>query len=447
MIEITNRITIDLIRKNNLVNKEITLKGWVWNVRSSGKIKFVILRDGTGFIQLVIEKNNVDENIFEMIEKLSQESVIEVKGIVVENSRLKFDKNKPNFNVAFIGYEIIVKDLKLLYKTQDYPITPKEHGIDFLLDNRHLWIRSSKQFAILRIRNTVKNSIRKFLNKEGFIEFDSPILTPSACEGTTTLFEIDYFEDKMYLSQSGQLYVEAGALAFNKVYCFGPTFRAEKSKTRRHLMEFWMVEPEIAFATLEDIIYLAQNMISYLISKVLEDNLYELLILERDISKLENIRPPFYRITYKEAVELLNSKGINFEFGQDFGAPEETVISESFDKPVIITNYPKSIKPFYMKLDDSKEFVLNMDILAPEGYGEIVGGSQREDDYETLLKRMEEENIPIKDYQWYLDLRKYGTVKHAGFGLGIERTVAWICKLDHVRQAIPFPRMLYRYYP
>jgi len=447
MIEITNRITIDLIRKNNLVNKEITLKGWVWNVRSSGKIKFVILRDGTGFIQLVIEKNNVDESIFEMIEKLTQETVIEVKGIVVENSRLKFDKNKSNFNVAFIGYEIIVKDLKVLYKTQDYPITPKEHGIDFLLDNRHLWIRSSKQFAILRIRNTVKNSIREFLNKEGFIEFDSPILTPSACEGTTTLFEIDYFGDKMYLSQSGQLYVEAGALAFNKVYCFGPTFRAEKSKTRRHLMEFWMVEPEIAFATLEDIIYLAQNMISYIVSKVLENNLYELLILERDILKLENIRPPFYRITYKEAVELLNSKGINFEFGQDFGAPEETAISESFDKPVIITNYPKSIKPFYMKLDDSKEFVLNMDILAPEGYGEIVGGSQREDDYETLLKRMQEENIPIKDYQWYLDLRKYGTVKHAGFGLGIERTVAWICKLDHVRQAIPFPRMLYRYYP
>ncbi len=447
MIEITDRITIDLIRKNNLVNKEVTLKGWVWNVRSSGKIKFVILRDGTGFIQLVIEKNNVDESIFEMIEKLTQESVIEVKGIVVENSRLKFDRNKPNFNVAFIGYEIIVKDLKVLYKTQDYPITPKEHGIDFLLDNRHLWIRSSKQFAILRIRNTIKNSIREFLNKEGFIEFDSPILTPSACEGTTTLFEIDYFGDKMYLSQSGQLYVEAGALAFNKVYCFGPTFRAEKSKTRRHLMEFWMVEPEIAFATLEDIIYLAQNMISYVVSKVLEDNLYELLILERDISKLENIRPPFYRITYKEAVELLNSKGVNFEFGQDFGAPEETVISESFDKPVIITNYPKSIKPFYMKLDDSKEFVLNMDILAPEGYGEIVGGSQREDDYETLLKRMQEENIPIKDYQWYLDLRKYGTVKHAGFGLGIERTVAWICKLDHVRQTIPFPRMLYRYYP
>jgi len=447
MIEITDRITIDLIRKNNLVNKEITLKGWVWNVRSSGKIKFVILRDGTGFIQLVIEKNNVDENVFEIAEKLTQESVIEVKGVVVENSRLKFDKNKTNFNVAFIGYEVIVKDLKVLYKTQDYPITPKEHGIDFLLDNRHLWIRSSKQFAILRIRNTVKNSIREFLNKEGFIEFDSPILTPSACEGTTTLFEIDYFGDKMYLSQSGQLYVEAGALAFNKVYCFGPTFRAEKSKTRRHLMEFWMVEPEIAFATLEDIIYLAQNMISYIVSRVLEDNLYELLILERDISKLENIKPPFYRITYKEAVELLNSKGINFEFGQDFGAPEETVISESFDKPVIITNYPKSIKPFYMKLDDSKEFVLNMDILAPEGYGEIVGGSQREDDYETLLERMQEENIPIKDYQWYLDLRKYGTVKHAGFGLGIERTVAWICKLDHVRQAIPFPRMLYRYYP
>ncbi len=447
MLEVINNVTIDDIRKNNLVNKEVILRGWVWNVRSSGKIKFIVLRDGTGFIQLVVEKNNVDSNVLEISEKLTQESAIEVRGIIVENNRLKFDKNKSNFNVVFIGYEVIVKDLKLLYKTQDYPITPKEHGIDFLLDNRHLWIRSSKQFAILRIRNTIKNSIREFLNKEGFIEFDSPILTPSACEGTTTLFEIDYFGDKMYLSQSGQLYVEAGALAFNKVYCFGPTFRAEKSKTRRHLMEFWMVEPEIAFATLDDIIYIAQNMISYIVSKVLENNLYELLILERDISKLENIKLPFYRITYKEAVDLLHSKGIDFEFGQDFGAPEETIISETFDKPVIITHYPKSIKPFYMKLDENKEFVLNMDILAPEGYGEIVGGSQREDDYDLLLKRMQEENIPLKEYQWYLDLRKYGSVKHAGFGLGIERTVAWICNLDHVRQAIPFPRMLYRYYP
>jgi asparaginyl-tRNA synthetase len=447
MIEILDGITIDDIRKNNLVNKEVILRGWVWNVRSSGKIKFIVLRDGTGFIQLVVEKNNVDENVFEIVEKLTQESVIEIRGIVVENNRLKFDKSKSNFNVVFIGYEIIVKDLKILYKTENYPITPKEHGIDFLLDHRHLWIRSSKQFAILRIRHTIKNSIREFLNKEGFIEFDSPILTPAACEGTTTLFEIDYFGDKMYLSQSGQLYVEAGALAFNKVYCFGPTFRAEKSKTRRHLMEFWMVEPEMAFATLDDIINLAQNMISYIVSKVLENNLYELFILERDISKLENIKTPFYRITYKEAVDILKSRGIDFEFGQDFGAPEETEISQLFDKPVIITHYPKSIKPFYMKLDDSKEFVLNMDILAPEGYGEIVGGSQREDDYELLLKRMEEENIPLKEYQWYLDLRKYGTVKHAGFGLGIERTIAWICNLDHVRQSIPFPRMLYRYYP
>ena len=447
MVETIGNVTIADIRKNNLVNKEVILRGWVWNVRSSGKIKFIVIRDGTGFIQLVIEKSNVSDEVLNLVEKITQESVIEVKGIVVENERLKLDRNKPNFNVTFIGYEIIVKDLKLYYKTENYPITPKDHGIDFLLDHRHLWIRSSKQFAILRIRNTIKNAIREFLDKEGFIEFDSPILTPSACEGTTTLFEIDYFGDKMYLSQSGQLYVEAGAMAFNKVYCFGPTFRAEKSKTRRHLMEFWMVEPEIAFANLEDIINLAQNMIYYIISKVLENNLYELMILERNIEKLENIKLPFYRITYTEAVELLKSKGINFEFGQDFGAPEETVISESFDKPVIITHYPKSIKPFYMKLDESKEFVLNMDILAPEGYGEIVGGSQREDNYEILLKRMEEENIPIKDYQWYLDLRKYGTVKHAGFGLGIERTVAWICNLDHVRQTIPFPRMLYRYYP
>ncbi|MCS6955251.1 MAG: asparagine--tRNA ligase [Candidatus Calescibacterium sp.] len=422
------------IRKNGkeLENKLVNIKGWVWNKRSSGKIRFLILRDGKGFIQCVID----NPELFNIFDECTQESTCEIEGI------LKEDKRSP------LGFEILTKTIRLLHKTIDYPITPKEHGNDFLLDHRHLWIRSRKQFAILRIRHSIKHYIREYLNQEGFIEFDSPIFTPSACEGTTTLFEVDYFGEKMYLSQSGQLYQEAGALSFNKVYCFGPTFRAEKSKTRRHLIEFWMVEPEMAFATLEDIIDISQKMISYVIQKVLENNIYELILLERNVEDLRKIVPPFYRITYSEAVDIIKRKGINFHFGDDFGAPEETAISENFDKPVIITHYPKNIKPFYMKIDPQNPgFVLNMDIIAPEGYGEIVGGSQREDDYQTLLNRMQEENIPIEDYQWYLDLRKYGSVPHSGFGLGIERFVAWICKLEHVRETIPFPRMLYRYKP
>ncbi|MCS7243905.1 MAG: asparagine--tRNA ligase [Candidatus Calescibacterium sp.] len=422
------------IRKNGkeLENKLVNIKGWVWNKRSSGKIRFLILRDGKGFIQCVID----NPELFSIFDECTQESTCEIEGI------LKEDKRSP------LGFEILTKTIKLIHKTIDYPITPKEHGTDFLLDHRHLWIRSRKQFAILRIRHSVKHYIREYLNQEGFIEFDSPIFTPSACEGTTTLFEVDYFGEKMYLSQSGQLYQEAGALSFKKVYCFGPTFRAEKSKTRRHLIEFWMVEPEVAFATLEDIIDISQKMISYVIQKVLENNTYELILLERNVEDLRKIVPPFYRITYSEAVDIIKQKGISFNFGDDFGAPEETAISENFDKPVIITHYPKNIKPFYMKIDpQNPEFVLNMDIIAPEGYGEIVGGSQREDDYQTLLNRMKEENIPIEDYQWYLDLRKYGSVPHSGFGLGIERFVAWICKLEHVRETIPFPRMLYRYKP
>lgn len=419
-------------RGKKFENKTVSIRGWVWNKRSSGKIRFLIVRDGKGFIQCVID----NPLLYDIFDECTQESTCEVQGI------LKEDKRSP------IGFEILTSNIKLIHKTINYPITPKEHGIDFLLDHRHLWIRSRKQFAILRIRHSVKNFIREYLNKEGFIEFDSPIFTPSACEGTTTLFEVDYFGDKMYLSQSGQLYQEAGALAFEKVYCFGPTFRAEKSKTRRHLIEFWMVEPEVAFATLDDIIQIAENMISYVIQKVLESNSYELSILERNLDDLRKIVPPFYRITYTEAVELLKSKGFDFNFGDDFGATEETAISESFDKPVVITHYPKSIKPFYMKIDpENPNFVLNMDILAPEGYGEIVGGSQREDNYEILLQRMKEENIPLEEYNWYLDLRKYGSAVHSGFGLGIERFVAWICKLDHVREAIPFPRMLYRYKP
>ena len=433
---ITEKIIIDTekIRKEgkNLEGKQVTIRGWVWIKRSSGKIRFLVIRDGKGFIQCVIE----NPDLFSTFDEISQESTCEVQGL------LKEDKRSP------LGFEILVQNLKILFKTEDYPITPKEHGIDFLMDHRHLWIRSRKQFAILRIRHSVKNYIREFLHKEGFIEFDSPIFTPSACEGTTTLFEVDYFGEKMYLSQSGQLYQEAGALAFSKVYCFGPTFRAERSKTRRHLIEFWMVEPEVAFATLEDIINIAENMISYTIQKIIENNYYELQLLERNVDNLRKITPPFYRIRYSEAVEILKSKGLEFNFGDDFGSPEESAISESFDKPVVITHYPKNIKPFYMKIDpENPNFVLNMDIIAPEGYGEIVGGSQREDNYEILLQRMKEENIPIQDYQWYLDLRKYGSAIHSGFGLGIERFVAWICKLEHVREAIPFPRMLYRYRP
>jgi len=427
-------VSIEKIMKNgkSLEGKEIEINGWIWNKRSSGKIKFLIVRDGTGFIQVVID----NPDLFEKFEECTQESSCIVKGI------LKEDKRSP------VGFEILATDIQVIHKTINYPITPKEHGIDFLLDHRHLWIRSRKQFAILRIRNSVKRYIHEFLQNEGFIEFDSPIFTPSACEGTTTLFEVDYFGEKMYLSQSGQLYEEAGALAFGKVYCFAPAFRAERSKTRRHLIEFWMVEPEVAFATLQDIITLAENMISFVIQKILENNTYELNILQRDISKLQKVKPPFYRLTYDEAVKLLQDKGIDFKYGDDFGAPEETAISENFDKPVIITHYPKSIKPFYMKTDPQrKDVVLNMDIIAPEGYGEIVGGSQREDDYETLLERMKEENIPLQDYQWYLDLRKYGSTIHSGFGLGIERFVSWICNLEHVRESIPFPRMLYRYKP
>jgi len=427
-------LTIEQIRKNGkaLEGQEVEIKGWVWNKRSSGKIRFLIIRDGTGFIQIVVD----NPELFSLFEECTQETSCIVNGI------LKEDVRSP------VGFEILATNIKILHKAINYPITPKEHGIDFLLDHRHLWIRSRKQFAILRIRDSVKRYIHEFLHNEGFIEFDSPIFTPSACEGTTTLFEVDYFGEKMYLSQSGQLYEEAGALAFGKVYCFAPAFRAEKSKTRRHLIEFWMVEPEIAFATLEDIIILAENMISFVIQKILQHNSYELKILERDTTNLEKIKPPFYRITYEEAVKLLQSKGTNFKYGDDFGAPEETTISENFDKPVIITHYPKTIKPFYMKVDPQKnDVVLNMDIIAPEGYGEIVGGSQREDDYNLLLERMKEENIPLEDYQWYLDLRKYGSVPHSGFGLGLERFISWICKLEHVRESIPFPRMLYRYKP
>ncbi|MCR4417273.1 MAG: asparagine--tRNA ligase [Ignavibacteria bacterium] len=419
------------------IGQEIELSGWVTHKRSSGKIRFIVMRDGSGICQLVLVKNLLPEEIFNKFDELTQESSFKVFGLVKKEER------------APGGFEIEVKDLQIIHIAKDYPITPKEHGIEFLMDHRHLWLRSSRQHAILRVRHEIINAIRTFFNNKGFILVDAPILTPAACEGTTTLFETEYFDlGKAYLTQSGQLYAEAAAMAFGKVYTFGPTFRAEKSKTRRHLTEFWMVEPEVAFADLNDDMDLAEEFVEYIVQTVIKNRRKELEFLERDISKLENVKRPFPRIHYEEAIEILKRNGINFEWGNDFGGTDETVISEQFDKPVMIHHYPAQVKAFYMKRDPNDErYALAVDMLAPEGYGEIIGGSQREDDYETLLKRIEEHNLPREAFEWYLDLRRYGSVPHSGFGLGIERTVAWICKLEHVRETIPFPRMIYRNTP
>ena len=421
----------------NYIGKEIELSGWVTHKRSSGKIRFIVMRDGTGICQCVLVKNNLTDEVFAKFDELTQESAFTVFGLVKKEER------------APGGYEIEVKDLNIISLAKDYPITPKEHGIEFLMDHRHLWLRSSRQHAILRVRHEIIKSIRNFFDGKGFTLVDAPILTPAACEGTTTLFETDYFDlGKAYLTQSGQLYAEAAAMAFGKVYTFGPTFRAEKSKTRRHLTEFWMVEPEVAFFDLYDDMDLAEEFVEYIVQSVLKNRRKELEFLERDISKLENVKRPFPRIHYEEAIEILRKNGINFEWGNDFGGTDETIISEQFDRPVMIHHYPAQVKAFYMKRDPNDErYALAVDMLAPEGYGEIIGGSQREDDYETLLKRIEEHNLPREAFEWYLDLRRYGSVPHAGFGLGIERTVAWICKLDHVRETIPFPRMIYRNTP
>lgn len=421
----------------NYIGKEIELSGWVTHKRSSGKIRFIVMRDGTGICQCVLVKNNLTDEVFAKFDELTQESAFTVFGLVKKEER------------APGGYEIEVKDLNIISLAKDYPITPKEHGIEFLMDHRHLWLRSSRQHAILRVRHEIIKSIRNFFDGKGFTLVDAPILTPAACEGTTTLFETDYFDlGKAYLTQSGQLYAEAASMAFGKVYTFGPTFRAEKSKTRRHLTEFWMVEPEVAFFDLYDDMDLAEEFVEYIVQSVLKNRRKELEFLERDISKLENVKRPFPRIHYEEAIEILRKNGINFEWGNDFGGTDETIISEQFDRPVMIHHYPAQVKAFYMKRDPNDErYALAVDMLAPEGYGEIIGGSQREDDYETLLKRIEEHNLPREAFEWYLDLRRYGSVPHAGFGLGIERTVAWICKLDHVRETIPFPRMIYRNTP
>src|SRR5689334_20188363 len=417
--------------------EEVTIKGWLHNRRSSGKIHFLILRDGTGFIQAVMSKAAVGEEVFKAADHLSQETSVVVTGTA------RADTRAPG------GYEIDIKALQVVGESHDFPITPKEHGVDYLLDRRHLWIRSERQQAILRIRHEIINAVRDFFNGRGFILADTPIFTPAACEGTTTLFPVQYFEDTTaYLTQSGQLYNEANAMALGRVYAFGPTFRAEKSKTRRHLTEFWMVEPEMAYATLDDVMELAEQLVVYVVGRALEKRRRELQILERDTTKLEQVQSPFPRISYDEAVEKLKAKGLPIQWGGDFGAPDETALSEEFDRPICVHRYPAAVKAFYMKPDPQRpEVALGVDVLAPEGYGEIIGGGERLADLDLLVQRIKEHNLPQEAFEWYLDLRRYGSVPHGGFGMGIERVVSWICKLDHLREAIPYPRMLYRLYP
>ena len=418
-------------------DKEVTLRGWLFNKRASGKVRFVILRDGTGYLQCVYFKGNVTEKIFELAGKLGQESSVEVTG------KVKAEPRAPG------GFELDATNIKLIGDSKDYPITPKDHGIEFLLDNRHLWLRSKKQVAILKIRHRIVKAIRDFFDDRGFVLMDPPVLTPNAVEGTSTLFKTEYFDlGSAYLTQSGQLYAEAGAMAHGKVYTFGPTFRAEKSKTRRHLTEFWMVEPEIAFADLNDDMDLAEEFLEYVVQTVLKEKAEELKVLERDTSKLENVKRPLPRISYGEAVEILKKNGVEFEWGKDLGGGDETIISNQFDKPVMVHRYPSEVKAFYMKRDpENPKVALALDVLAPEGYGEIIGGSQREDDLDKLLERIKEHKLPQEAFEWYLDLRRYGSVPHAGFGLGLERTVSWICGLDHLRESIPFPRMIHRNTP
>ena len=425
------------------VGAEVVLKGWLYNMRSSGKLLFPQLRDGTGVVQCVVLKNAISPELFEQLKGLGQESALVVKGTVRADSR------------APGGYEIDVSNAEVLQEVHDYPITPKEHGTEFLMDHRHLWLRSRRQHAVLKVRHTVVQAVRNFLDEDGFTLCDAPIFTPAACEGTTTLFEVDYFEgEKAYLTQSGQLYNEANCAAFGKVYCFGPTFRAEKSKTRRHLTEFWMVEPEMAYATLEDVMSLSERMLAYIAVQVLEKRSEELKVLERDTSKLEAILAPFPRLHYDEAVKMLHEgfeKGAmesKFEWGGDFGAPDETYLSSQFDKPVMVHHYPAAIKAFYMQRDPERsELALGVDVLAPEGYGEVIGGGERATSLEFIKEQIAIHQLPQEAFEWYLDLRRYGSVPHGGFGMGIERCTAWMCGIEHIRETIPFPRMLYRIRP
>ncbi len=418
------------------VGKEVQLKGWVYNSRSSGKIKFLLLRDGTGLCQCVFFKGECEESALEAFPSLTQEAHVEVTGVV------RAEPRSPG------GYELGAKTLNIVSPSTDYPISPKEHGTDFLMTNRHLWLRSKRQHAILRIRAELISAMRDFFDGRGFTLMDAPIFTPSACEGTSTLFETQYFDEKAYLSQSGQLYMEAAAAAFGKVYCFGPTFRAEKSKTRRHLIEFWMIEPEVAFNDLYDNMELAEQFVEYIVQRALKNRAEEFKAIERDTSKLENVKGPFPRLHYEEAVKIIKKENPDFIDGDDFGAPDETIVSSQFDKPVFVHHYPAAIKAFYMKAgDDDPKYSMSCDLLATEGYGEIIGGGQREENIETLIQRIKEHGLDQKDFEWYLDLRKYGSFPHSGFGLGLERTVSWICGLNHVRETIPFPRLYGRYHP
>ncbi|MBL8137413.1 MAG: asparagine--tRNA ligase [Acidobacteria bacterium] len=429
--------TISIHRIGEHAGQDVQIKGWLHNRRSSGKIHFLVVRDGTGFLQVVMGKNDVGEEAFKAADHLSQETSLVVRGNVRADARAKG------------GYELVASGFDVVGQSHDYPITPKEHGVDYLMDRRHLWIRAERQTAILKVRHEVVNAVRDFFNSEGFILADTPIFTPAACEGTTTLFPVQYFDDTTaYLTQSGQLYNEANAMALGKVYCFGPTFRAEKSKTRRHLTEFWMVEPEMAYADLNDVINLAERLVTSVVARVLDKRAAELKFLERDTTKLEAVKTPFPRMTYDDAARLLVEKGMPFQHGTDLGGTDETVLSQQFDAPLCVTHYPAAVKAFYMKSDPQQpDKALCVDVLAPEGYGEIIGGGQRLDDLDILIQRIKDHELPQEAFEWYLDLRRYGTVPHGGFGMGIERVVTWICGLEHLRETIPYPRMLYRIYP
>ena len=428
--------TVTINNVSRYLEENVKINGWVYNTRRSGKIGFLILRDGFGLLQCILEKSHLGEENFNKFKDLTQESSLSIKGKVVKNER------------AIGGFELFVDEFEVYQVSTDYPITPKEHGPDYLMNNRHLWLRSKRQNAILKIRHQIIKSIRDFFDMNDFTLVDTPIFTPNSAEGTSTLFDTDYFDTKAYLCQTGQLYGEASAMAFGRHYNFGPCFRAEKSKTRRHLTEFWMVEPEIAFCDMKENIKWAEKLIDYIFQEVIKNKRNELKILERDIHVLENIKAPFPKISYTECINLLNKGGFDIKWGDDFGSPEETFISEKYDKPVVVFGFPSKIKAFYMKRDpENEKVVLGMDILAPEGYGEIVGGSERETDINVLLDRIKEENLNQKDYEWYLDLRRFGSVPHSGFGMGIERVVAWVCGISHIRETIPFARTMTRLNP
>ena len=429
--------TVTIKKLDQYVDQDVEIKGWVYNRRSVGRIWFLILRDGTGLLQCVIVDGECDSETFSLEQKLNQEDSVIVTGRVKKEPR------------AVGGYELGVKQVSVVnHTTDEYPISKKDHGTDFLMSNRHLWLRSKRQNSIMRVRHQIVKAIRDYFDDNGFTLIDSPIFTGNAVEGTTTLFEVDYFERSAYLTQSGQLYQEAGATAFGKTYCFGPCFRAEKSKTRRHLTEFWMVEPEMAFVDLDENMTWAENLVGFIIQRVLENCLMELETLERDISMLETIIPPFPRITYDEASKIIKENGSDFKYGSDFGAPDETLLSEQFDKPIMIHRWPANIKPFYMKRDEhNHELALGVDMIAPEGFGEIIGGGQREDDIDILTNSIRHHDLPLEPFKWFLDLRKYGSVPHSGFGLGLERVVAWICGTKHIRETIPFPRTMTRLDP